>query len=163
MKKIYLILLITLSFAISSSLHTTRMENSPVELTQPDGTLIQAFITGHRTTGYVRYYRYHDEDGYTMIRDEQTRYYCWARQCPDGWLLSTGLPVHLHNPAELGISPGEDNSPSRRQEIWDRLVSENENTLSGLAPGNELPTQDSDVKVGFFKKSFEGLKRLFGR
>ena len=41
-------------------------------------------------------------DGFTIIKDE-TGFWCWAKQGEDGSLESTGYPVHLYDPVELGL------------------------------------------------------------
>jgi hypothetical protein len=56
---------------MSNSLHSIFIENRPTELWQPDGTVIKAYVTGD---AYHR--RFHDKDGFTMIRDDRTGIIC---------------------------------------------------------------------------------------
>jgi len=87
------------------------MYSVPIELYQPDGTIVQAFATGDSFVG-----RAYDKDDFTIIRDKETTYYCWAKQGADGWLESTGFPIHLYDPKTLDIKPGESDSPERLEE-----------------------------------------------
>jgi len=49
------------------------LTNVPITITQPDGTKIECFATGDE------YYNWaHDKDGYTIIQDKNTGYYCYA-------------------------------------------------------------------------------------
>ena len=77
------------------------LENLPSQITQPDGTTIDVLLTGDEFHNWV-----HNEDGFTIIQDDVTGYWCWAR-AENGNLISTGYPVHLNNPISLGLSPKE--------------------------------------------------------
>jgi len=91
----------------------------PAKLKQPDGTVITVFETGTFNDVYSSI-RIHNEDDYTIIRDENTAVYCWARQGSNGWLESTGFAVHLYNPKTLGLKPREDHSLERKNERRER-------------------------------------------
>jgi len=76
---------------------------------QPDGTrLIISDVT--YPDGYNVLY----VDGYTIILDSLSGYWCYARQNKDGWLESTGLPIHLNTPREAGVKKNEQQSAERR-------------------------------------------------
>ena len=104
-------LLTMICLIVSVNLFSTVANNMPVELQQPDGTFFNAFMTGHN-----RFVRYHDKDNYTMIRDKDTGFYCWAIQAPDGSLESTGYNVNLYDPKTLKIKPGEDSTKEWRRQ-----------------------------------------------
>jgi M6 family metalloprotease-like protein len=70
MKKISL--LITLCY-VCGLIHAAYMVNYPVELKQPDGTIVNCYVTGDEY-----YQRVHDADGYTLIRDPYTGYIVYA-------------------------------------------------------------------------------------
>jgi hypothetical protein len=89
------ILLLTLN------LHTAPFEKESVKLVQPDKTTIIAFSSGDEYHSWI-----HDKDDYTIIKDEKTQYFCWAKLDQKGELTSTGYPVHQHDPTALGIFPG---------------------------------------------------------
>lgn len=49
------------------------LTNVPITLTQPDGAKIECYATGDE------YYNWtHDKDGYTIVQDQKTGYYCYA-------------------------------------------------------------------------------------
>ena len=68
--------------------------------TQPDGmkVTIETVIGGKNNPSIIQRI-----NGFTVVRDTDTRYWCWARQAEDGALESTGYPVHLYDPEELGL------------------------------------------------------------
>jgi len=114
-------MLFLICLILSRNLYSTYFKNSPVELTQPDGTNIIAYVTGFQSGGYYDKdfyceFRYHDKGDYTIIKDESTGEYCWAKQNSDGWLISTGFAIHKHNPKSLGLLPSADDSSERKQE-----------------------------------------------
>ena len=59
-------------------------------------------------------YRLND---FTVVYDYKTKYYCWALQNKDGWLESTGYPVHLHNPEQLGLEKNIRMTNERAEEV----------------------------------------------
>jgi len=67
---------------------------------QPDGSIVQARIWGDEFYGVTE-----SLDGYTLIRDPETMYLCYARLSEDGsQLLSTGVRVGKGPPEVLGLS-----------------------------------------------------------
>jgi len=67
---------------------------------QPDGISIvieKVFLGKNNPLMVLR------KDGFTVIQDSETEYYCWARQSKEGLLESTGKPIHLYNPNDLGL------------------------------------------------------------
>jgi len=67
---------------------------------QPDGTIISIETVVGGENNPEAFERW---NGYTVIRDEESGYWCYARQAEDGNLESTGLPVHLYDADDLGI------------------------------------------------------------
>ena len=49
------------------------LSNMPITITQPNGAVIECFATGDEYYNWV-----HDKDGYTIIQDKNTGYYCYA-------------------------------------------------------------------------------------
>ena len=101
--KLKAIVIIALLMVLSINVYGSGlMENQPWTLTQPDGTIIHVRFTGDSFNS-----RTHNEENFTMIRDPETRYWCWARRSDDGHNIeSTGKPAHLYDPRELGLEPG---------------------------------------------------------
>ena len=117
MGKKKIILLIMICIVISVNLHAGFHRNVPTVERQPDGIVMRLFITGDEF-----YRRLHDENNFTIIRDKNTRYFCWAKQGEDGRLESTGKPIHLYDPKEIGLEPGEDYSRARIRELIDERI-----------------------------------------
>jgi len=67
-----------------------------VELEQPDGKKFQA-----RQWGDERLHGWETPDGYTIVKDQQTGYWCYARKDGGGNLVSTGVRADGPPPAGL--------------------------------------------------------------
>jgi M6 family metalloprotease-like protein len=139
MKTIKIVTLVLVLLFISIGLDSTHLRNVRVELKQPDGVVVIAFYSGWqapRIEGGVHlgYVRYHDKDNFTIIKDQNTGYFCWARQGSDGRLESSGFRIDRYEPRHLNIEPGEDNSPQRRGELLDeqRKLQENNKRTNSL-------------------------------
>ncbi|MCL2065611.1 MAG: M6 family metalloprotease domain-containing protein [Candidatus Cloacimonetes bacterium] len=92
-------------------LNAAWLENIPTVLTQPDETQIEAFLSGDEFHNWA-----HDEDGFTIILDPVTGFWCWAI-AEDGDLVSTGQPIHIVSRETLNISPNENISEDRYREL----------------------------------------------
>ena len=77
-----------------------RIDTEPVTVTQPDGKKIELTKRIY-SSGYVQYGM---QPGYTAIHDTLTGFWCYARLGEDGWLESTGYPLHLYEGREIGIN-----------------------------------------------------------
>jgi M6 family metalloprotease-like protein len=92
--------------AAMSGAAVQRAEAAPVfgqtfRLPQPDGTRIEVRIWGDEFYGITE-----SMDGYTLIRDPDSLFFCYARLSPDGNdLVSTGVAVGAGEPAALGLAP----------------------------------------------------------
>jgi len=75
------------------------LENVPITITQPDGTVINCFATGDEYYNWV-----HDADGYTMIRDKNTGYYCYAILSGDE-LTASQYVVGTVTPQSVRLTP----------------------------------------------------------
>ncbi|HVP11312.1 MAG TPA: M6 family metalloprotease domain-containing protein [Phycisphaerae bacterium] len=70
-------------------------------LPQPDGTPVEVRIWGDEFFGHTE-----TLDGYTVVRDSKTLFFCYARLSPDGdELVSTGIPADQSLPADAGLVP----------------------------------------------------------
>ena len=71
-----------------------------IDFRQPDGVKVKIEIVfGGKNNPLTM----HRKDGYTVAIDHDTRYFCWAKLAENGNLVSTGYPVHLYDPKELGL------------------------------------------------------------
>ena len=109
LSRFYTLLFITL--LTTKAIYAGWTDSMPISLRQPDGTTIEAYLTGDEFYTWT-----HDVNHYNMIRDFQTGFYCWAILDNDA-LISTGIPVHLQSPNSLGLSPGENISAGKYLEI----------------------------------------------
>jgi len=112
-KNISMLILVLAYLFVTTNLHSTYVQNRTVWLEQPDGTRYKALASGSSYGGG----RYHDENNYTIVKEDSTGIYCWGKQDSDGWLKSTGFPVHLYDPKNLDIEPFESDSPERNEEM----------------------------------------------
>jgi len=93
------------------------LENIPVELIQPDGSIINCLTSGDE------YYHYlHDEEGYTILQSEKDGFYYYAiKQNND--LLTSSHRVNSINPQSIGIEKKVIISPSeykiRKSLYWE--------------------------------------------
>jgi M6 family metalloprotease-like protein len=70
-------------------------------LPQPDGTFVDVRIWGDEFYGVTE-----TLDGYTLVRDPQTLFFCYADLTPDrDDLISTGVTAGSASPTDLGLSP----------------------------------------------------------
>jgi M6 family metalloprotease-like protein len=113
MKNLNIILLIVTLLSVTM-LSAVWMDKFPSQLTQPDGTKLDIFLSGDEFHNWVS-----DDSGFTIIQDPQTGYWCWAMHSPSSpdVIMSSGYPVHLHSPENLGLQPYINISVQRYQEI----------------------------------------------
>ena len=96
--------LILLIFALSITIliFSANLKNVPIDLKQPDGSIIICYVTGdefHRRT--------HDKDNYTIVQDPDTGFYVYAL-LSDDQLKPSGSIVGRVNPKNLPLQPGYD-------------------------------------------------------
>lgn len=78
------------------------------EFTQPDGTVIAL-----KGWGDQHYAVFETPDGFTVVEDPLTRFYCYARPGADGaGLESTGVRPGQADPVRLGLAPNLRASPA---------------------------------------------------
>jgi M6 family metalloprotease-like protein len=95
MKKI---LLIVFLFVAGVS-YSAYLKFVPISVNQPNGTVLNIFASGDEFYNWL-----HDKDGYTIIQDEQTGYYCYAVR--DGSKLkASGIIAGAGSPLLTGMQP----------------------------------------------------------
>ena len=67
------------------SLQGAVLRNFPVSVTQPNGEKLALFASGDEYYNWL-----HDKAGYTIIRDQDTGYYVFAK-ADNGRLISSGV------------------------------------------------------------------------
>ena len=96
--KLFLLVLVLL---FTTEGHADPVFGEVFDLRQPDGSIIKARVWGDE------FYRVVETlDGYTVVRDPQSRQICYAKLSADGnELVSTGLPANTMSADLLLISP----------------------------------------------------------
>jgi len=110
MKKMEIFYLLLILLAISFvSMQAAYLKNEPVEVMQPDGKVLNLFVSGDEFYNWL-----HDKEGYTIITDPQTGYYVYAIQS-NGKLQSSNLfPDGSVDPSTLGIERNLQVAPEKR-------------------------------------------------
>lgn len=115
MKKLALILF---AIFINIAAYSAFLKNVPVDLKQPDGSIIHCFVTGdefHR--------RVHDKDNYTIVQNPLTGFYVYANKS-GGELVPTENMVGKCDPSQLGVEPNLDIPFQKMEELrTDKLKS----------------------------------------
>lgn len=111
MKRFGFLLLAAFFCVQFSTLHAAWLNYEPQIIEQPDGTVIHCFATGDEFYNWL-----HDENGFTIIKNQQTGYYVFANLQNDE-LIATSLIVGIHDPALSGLQPWLNIPPDEMQEI----------------------------------------------
>ena len=90
--------------------------NEPTTITQPDGTIIECLASGDEYYG-----RLHDEDGYTIIQNMETGYYCYAI-VEEGDLIASEYVVGTVSPKSVNLKPNANLSPEKRRELLENDI-----------------------------------------
>ena len=88
----------TFLLLIQSFSFSTWLSDVPLTLNQPNGQIIECFVTGDQ---YSR--RIHDEQGYTILMNENDGYYYYADEDDFGGLIATDILVGSSDPSRLGL------------------------------------------------------------
>ena len=115
MRKIITIFLLLMYFTLDH-VHAAYLRNIPITVTQPDGTVLQCFVSGDEFFNYL-----HDKNGYTIIQHPQTGYYVYAEN-RDGKLVATEIVAGVQDPASKGLQPYALISPEEwmaRRKAWE--------------------------------------------
>ncbi len=96
MKNICLIIMLLVVCLLSAA----PFKSFPYQVTQPDGTVLNLFAAGDEYFNYL-----HDAQKYTVIKDPQSGWYCYAESV-DGLVRASSAVYGLANPATKGIQPG---------------------------------------------------------
>ncbi|HOY30650.1 MAG TPA: M6 family metalloprotease domain-containing protein [Bacteroidales bacterium] len=99
--------LIVFLFFLSATSNAAFISNYPVTVTQPDGMILKCFVTGDEF-----YNRLHDANNYTIVRNSQTGYYCYAVKIHNE-LVASAFVAGKTNPSAAGLQPGIDISAEK--------------------------------------------------
>ncbi|HNX01412.1 MAG TPA: M6 family metalloprotease domain-containing protein [Candidatus Cloacimonadota bacterium] len=92
-------ILISLLLFTIASMFAAPVFNTPVELTQPDGTKIQALASGDEFHNWL-----HDKDHYTIIQNPNTGWYTYAVKNGEGVAPSSFIAGRI-DPKSAGLVP----------------------------------------------------------
>ncbi|MCL2065668.1 MAG: hypothetical protein FWG98_15040 [Candidatus Cloacimonetes bacterium] len=113
-KSIFISFVILVNFI--TSLSAAWIEREPMQLVQPNGDRVSAFISGDEFHSWT-----HDAEGFTIVKDNLSGYYCWATVDNDE-LISTGFPINQYPARSVGLEPflniSEEAYQEKRRE-WD--------------------------------------------
>jgi M6 family metalloprotease-like protein len=96
---------------VSNTIYASYLSNYPVEVKQPDGTVVQLFATGDEF-----HHRVHDANGYTIIQDVKTGNLFYAVLKNDE-LVSSGYLYGKVDPKTVKLSPNIDISAQKYTQI----------------------------------------------
>ena len=111
MEKIFKIVVVVLLQFHTSIMFGAYLENVPIEVKQPDGTVIKLYETGDEYYNWM-----HDENGYTVVINSKTKYYCYAT-LKNGELIASSNIVGKCNPQKIGLKHGINLSADKIGEI----------------------------------------------
>ena len=92
---------LSFTLLIQTTAFPTWLSDIPLVLTQPNGQIIECFVTGDQ---YSR--RIHDSQGFTILMNEYDGYYYYADQDGSGGLVTTDILVGSSDPSNYGLQPG---------------------------------------------------------
>jgi M6 family metalloprotease-like protein len=134
------------------NIHAAWLNNVQIDLTQPDGTVLEAYATGDEFHNWA-----HDANNFTIIQDPITGYWCWGREV-DGDVVSTGYPIHRYTPQSLGLTPGQNISEERYSELrepWDLEFNARSSRAPSLGIVQSLTVFIRFADQGEFEQSFD--------
>lgn len=111
------IIALLIAFFIFGILNAAPLKNVPVKLIQPNGKIVNCFVSGDEFYNY-----YHDKDGYLIKRNPQTGFFVYTKnQAPTELLVNTIIPktANLDNIATL-VEP----TMLYRQNIFQKQLNE---------------------------------------
>lgn len=104
MKKI---LVIIISLILSNQLFCAYLVNVPQTITQPNGVTINCFVTGDEFYSWL-----HDSNNFTIVRNQNTGYFCYA-MLVDNVLVASQYIVGVNDPVNSGLTPGININPNQ--------------------------------------------------
>lgn len=130
-----------LAFLVGSFTEASLLRHFPVTVTQPDGTVLQCYLTGDEFFHYAT-----DAEGYPVLRDPNTGEYVYGRLAEDGSLIPTRLRAGRDDPAQEGLLPGVVPRPGKAAEAEARLLK----SSSGSGENHLTPTKGTIQNVVIF-------------
>jgi len=109
-------LLFLVAFLLVSNVQASYLKNIPQRLVQPNGKVLQMYATGDE------YYHWlHNEDGYTIVQNPQTGYFCYAILKGEELTASTFIVGEI-SPASVGLTPRINISGKKMEKIREKFL-----------------------------------------
>lgn len=99
MNALFKITIVTLNLLIYFSLSAAYLTYVPVTVNQPDGAQLSLFASGDEFYNWL-----HDENGFTVVQDKTTGFYCYANLI-NYQLLPTNILPGIDDPQANGLEP----------------------------------------------------------
>lgn len=109
-------------------LQAAYLQFQPMELTQPDGTLLELYASGDEYYNWL-----HDKDGYT-VRQNDKGWYVFLNKDNGGELIFTDFVVGRDNPYDRSLSPWTNKSSDQVFAIRDEYQRQLRELDGGKAP-----------------------------
>ncbi len=110
------LLLFLMALLIVFNVNASYLRNVPQKLVQPNGNVVNCYATGDE------YYHWlHDEDGFTIVQNHQTGYFCYAVLSNDE-LLPSQYVVGDVSPSTVGLTPKTNISSKKMVEIREKFL-----------------------------------------
>jgi len=111
MKNIYaLFVALLVNVVITTILNSAPIKDLPVELVQPDGSVIKCFLSGDEFFNF-----YHTQDGYFIKQGHDGSYYYADKS--ESNIIITDYKINEHNPQTLGINKWLKPNPEDIKEV----------------------------------------------
>lgn len=138
-RRIRQLLLFVFFMATYSSSYADYVKNEPITLTQPNGVEINVFVSGDEYYSWI-----HDKDGYTIIQNPTTGYYCYALLQEDE-LMASPYIVGQTDPKSTKLEPNVRISNKQIQEKRLMFFNNTPVTAPKSSKGNAFGTLNNIV------------------
>jgi M6 family metalloprotease-like protein len=137
--------IIILFLLYNFSLFSAPITNLPITIKQPDGKVLNCFLSGDEFHNWV-----HDKDNYTIIQNEKTGFWTYAIK-QNGSLTASEYIVGKDNPKFLNLPPGinltADEIKQKRENIFKSLNKKNTLNKNGIS---SIPQYPKGITKGNF-------------
>ena len=127
MKK-FVLFFVLINIIFAANVYAAYVENVPIEITQPDGTVINCFASGDEFHNWA-----HDENEFTIIQNNDTGWYTYAIKS-NNKLIASSYRVGSVDPKQAGIEPGLNITPEEWKKKRDDFFSLTENLRTTRMP-----------------------------
>lgn len=147
MKKNFVLLILFLSFGVCAPVFAVPANPNPIKLSQPNGTEITLKLKGDEFYNW-----FEDNDGYTVIKDTQTKFWSYAKKNDFGELEPSNNFVGKVSPVNVGIKKSLKDETKlfkakQRRKDFDLSVKKSLSLLqSGLTKSDTSLETDSQIR-----------------